>query len=123
MLSVNRKETGQLGERLAQGYLKKRGHRIIETNYRSRYGEIDIISKHKNTLVFTEVRAKKNLEFGSPEESVTEAKANRLRAAAYHYQETHVNLPAQWRIDFIAIEMDDKGNASRIDLIESAVEE
>jgi putative endonuclease len=77
MLPVSRKETGQRGERLAQDYLKKRGYRIIETNYRSPYGEIDIISKHKNTLVFMEVRAKKNLRFGSPEESVTEAKASR----------------------------------------------
>jgi putative endonuclease len=123
MPPVSRKETGQQGELLAQNYLKKRGYRIIETNYRSRYGEIDIVSKHKNTLVFTEVRTKKNLEFGSPEESITEAKANRLRATAYHYQETHSDLPTQWRIDFIAIEMDDKGKASRIDLIESAVGE
>jgi putative endonuclease len=123
MLPVTRKETGQQGELLAQNYLKKRGYRIIETNYRSPYGEIDIIAKHKNYLVFIEVRTKKSLDFGSPEESITEAKAERLRATAYHYQETHHDLPAQWRIDFLAIEMDEKGKPSRINLIESAVGE
>ena len=120
---MTRRETGQQGELLAQNYLKKQGYRIIETNYRCRYGEIDIIARHKDYLVFIEVRTKKNLQFGSPEESITEAKAERLRATAYHYKETHPNLPDQWRIDFIAIEMDEKGKATRINSIENAVGE
>jgi putative endonuclease len=95
MPPVTRKETGQQGELLAQNYLKKRGYRIIETNYRSRYGEIDIIAKHNKHLVFIEVRTKKSREFGSPEESITEAKAGRLRATACQYKETHSDLPDQ----------------------------
>lgn len=118
---MKRSETGQRGERLAQDYLKKSGYRIIETNYRSRYGEIDIISKYKNVLVFTEVRTKISLEYGTPEESMTETKSRRLRATAYHYRQTHVKLPEQWRIDFIAIEIDDRGKLKRLNLIESAV--
>lgn len=120
---MNRSETGQRGERLAQDYFKKRGYRIIETNYRSRYGEIDIVSIYKNVLVFTEVRTKTNLEYGTPEESVTETKARRLRATAYYYRQAHENLPEQWRIDLIAIEIDDKGKVKRINLIESAIGE
>lgn len=120
---MDRKTTGQIGEKLAQDYLKKHGHRIIEINFRTRYGEVDIISKHKNILVFTEVRTKKSLAYGTPEESVTETKARHLRAAAYYYRETHEKLPEQWRIDFIAIEMDDKGKVTRINHIESAIGE
>ncbi|MBN1368372.1 MAG: YraN family protein [Dehalococcoidales bacterium] len=120
---MSRKETGQQGEILAQKYLIKHGYKILETNYRSRYGEIDIISKYKSVLVFTEVRTKNNLGFGTPEESVTEAKATRLRNTAYYYLETHEKLPEQWRIDLIAIELNDKGKVTRINLVESAIEE
>ncbi len=120
---MSRKETGQLGEKFALDYLKKHGYKIIETNYRCRYGEIDIISKQKNCLVFTEVRAKTSLEYGIPEESITETKARHLRAVAYQYLESHENLPDQWRIDFIAIEMDDNNKLKRINLIESAIGE
>ncbi len=120
---MNRKETGQRGEKFALYYLKKHGYKIIETNYRCRYGEIDIVSKRKNCLVFTEVRAKTRLEYGIPEESITETKARHLRATAYQYLESHENLPDQWRIDFIAIEMDDNNKLKRINLIESAIGE
>ncbi len=120
---MNRKTTGQQGEIIAQNYLKKHGHRIIETNFRTRYGEVDIISKHKNILVFTEVRTKKSLEYGTPEESITETKARHLRAAAYYYLQTHEKLPEQWRIDLVAIEMDDNGKVTRINHIESAIGE
>ena len=71
---MKRRDTGILGEKLAQDFLKKRGYRIIDTNYRCAEGEIDIIAKHRDYLVFVEVRTKKSLEFGSPEESITRTK-------------------------------------------------
>jgi len=118
---MNRRDTGILGEKLAQDFLKKQGYRIIETNYRCPEGEIDIIAKHKDYLVFIEVRTKKSLEFGSPEESITPAKMERLRNSAMHYQQTHHNLPLLCRIDVVAIELNQKGDLSRIALIENAV--
>jgi len=118
---MKRKETGILGERLARDFLKKRGYHIIETNYRCPEGEIDIIARHEDYLVFVEVRTKKSLEFGTPEESITPAKKERMRAAAFHYQQTHDDLPPLWRIDVVAIELDPKGKLSRIELIENAV--
>ena len=118
---MKRKETGILGERLAKDFLKKRGYHIIETNYRCPEGEIDIIARHEDYLVFIEVRTKKSLEFGTPEESITPAKKERMRAAAFHYQQTHNDLPPLWRIDFVAVELDQKGKLSRIELIENAV--
>jgi putative endonuclease len=120
---MKRRDTGILGEKLARDFLEKRGYHIIETNYRCPHGEIDIIAKHKDSLVFIEVRAKRSPEFGSPEESITPAKREKIRATAYHYQQTHENLPPLWRIDFVAVELDQRGKPSRIELIENAVSE
>ncbi len=118
---MRRKDTGTLGEKLARDFLKKRGYRILETNYRCPQGEIDIIARHKDVLVFIEVRTKTSLEFGSPEESITQTKKERIKTAAFHYQQTHCSLAPLWRIDVVAIELNQKGKLSRIELIENAV--
>ena len=120
---MRRRDTGILGEKLAKDFLKKRGYRILETNYRCPEGEIDIIARQKGYLVFVEVRTKTSLEFGSPEESITPAKMARLRATASYFQQTHDNLPPLWRIDVVAIELSQRGEPSRIELIENAVGE
>ncbi len=120
---MKRRDTGILGEKLAGDFLKKRGYRIYETNYRCPEGEVDIVARHKDSLVFIEVRSKRSLEFGSPEESITPTKMERLRAVAAHYRQTHNNLPPLWRIDVVAVEIDRKGKPLRIELIENAVGE
>jgi putative endonuclease len=120
---MRRRETGILGEKLAKDFLRKRGYRILKANYRCPQGEIDIIARHRDYLVFIEVRTKRSLDFGSPEESITPAKRERLRTVAAHYQQTHSNLPSLWRIDVVAIELDQRGKPSRIELIENAVGE
>jgi putative endonuclease len=120
---MNRQEIGKLGEKAAQKFLKKRGYRIRETGFRCRHGEIDIIAQQKDYLIFVEVRTKSNLDFGTPEESITRAKKERLIASALTYTATHKNFPSLWRIDVVAVELDDKGKAKRIELIENAVEQ
>jgi len=120
---MKRRNVGILGEKLARDFLKKRGYRILESNYRCPEGEIDIVTRHKDSLVFVEVRTKRSLEFGSPEESITPMKMEKLRAVAARYQQTHENLPALWRIDVVAVEMDQKDKLLRIELIENAVGE
>jgi len=118
---MKRRDIGILGEKLAKDFLSKRSYRIIETNYRCPEGEIDLVAEHKGCLVFVEVRTKKSLNFGHPEESITPAKKERLKAVAAHYQQTHADLPSLWRIDVVAIELDQKGKLLRIELIEYAV--
>ena len=118
---MKRRDTGILGEKLARDFLEKQGYHIIETNYRCPEGEIDIVARHKDYLVFIEVRTKKSLEFGSPEESITPTKMERLRTVAAYYQQTHNNLPSLWRIDVVAVELNQKGKPLRIELIENAV--
>ena len=71
---MKRKELGNIGEKLAKNFLKRKGYRIRETNFRCREGEIDIVAEQKDYLVFIEVRTKASFSFGKPEESITYAK-------------------------------------------------
>lgn len=120
---IDRQQVGKLGEEAARKFLKRRGYRIREIGFRCRHGEIDIIAQKKDYLVFVEVRTKSNLDFGTPEESITQAKKEKLIASALTYTTTHENVPPLWRIDVVAIELDDKGKTTRIELIENAVEQ
>lgn len=120
---MKRRNTGILGEKLARDFLENRGYKIIETNYRCPEGEVDIIAGHDDYLVFIEVRTKTSRSFGSPEESITPTKKERLRAVAFQYQQTHENLPQQWRIDFIGVELNRAKKPLRINIIENAIGE
>jgi len=120
---MKRRETGIYGEKLARDFLEGKGYRILENNYRCPHGEIDIVASDKDCLVFVEVRAKKSADFGTPEESVTPRKMEKLRATANHYLQNNDNPLPQWRIDFLGIELDRKGKLSRIEHIEYAVGE
>jgi putative endonuclease len=119
---MERKDKGQLGENLAKDFLKKKGYRILETNYRCPAGEIDIVTRQKDCLVFVEVRTKANLNFGSPEESITASKMRHLELTANHYLQNHGKLPASWRIDLVAVELDSEDKVKRMELIENAIE-
>ncbi|MHB8105738.1 MAG: YraN family protein [Dehalococcoidales bacterium] len=119
---MKRRETGALGEKIAAEFLVKNSYQIIEKNYRCSDGEIDIIAIQRDTLVFIEVRTKRSRIFGSPEESITLRKKERLKTLAERYGQEHENLPPKWRIDVVAIEMEKSGNVKRIEIIENAVE-
>lgn len=119
---MKRRDTGLLGEKIACEFLGKNGYDIVETNYRCTEGEIDIIARQKDILVFVEVRTKKSYQFGIPEESITATKKDRLRAVAERYGQEHDNIPASWRIDVMAIQLDRNDGVKRIQLIENAVD-
>jgi putative endonuclease len=118
---MKRRETGFRGEQLACDFLNKNGYQLIERNFRCPRGEVDIIARQGNTLVFVEVRTKKGRNFGSPEESITPTKMEHLRNTAAYYRQSHDSLPDSWRIDVIAIEMNSRGQVARIEQIENAV--
>jgi putative endonuclease len=109
IMPLSRRERGALGEKIALDFLVKRNFTILERNFRCREGEIDIIARQGDCLVFVEVRTKTSTKLGTPEESITPAKTQRLVALAQTYLQSHENLPAQWRIDVIAIDMDRQG--------------
>jgi putative endonuclease len=120
MLS-KRKEIGAIGEKLAVDFLKKRGYKILHKNFRCRGGEIDIITQQGDCLVFVEVRTKKGSGFGTPEESVTRSKQERLISLANTYLQTCDSPPSSWRIDVVAIELASNNKVSRLEHIENAV--
>ena len=119
---MKRRQTGVLGEKIACEFLGKNGYKILETNYRCPDGEIDIVAQQKDTLVFIEVRTKKSWGFGMPEESITAVKQERLVKLAEQYGQSHENLPETWRIDVVAIQIENNGKIARIDIIENAVD-
>jgi putative endonuclease len=118
---MSNKSIGDLGESLARGFLESKGYRILDTNYRCPGGEIDIVARQDDFLVFIEVRTRTSLDFGSPEESVTPAKKGRLIATAQHYRQGHYNMPASWCIDFIGIMLHPRGGPPGIDHIPNAI--
>ena len=120
---MKRQETGNLGEKLAADFIQKQGYVILQTNYRCPEGEVDIVARQQDCLVFVEVWAKRGREFGSPEESITPAKMDKLRRVAAHCYQTHEDIPDSWRIDVVALEIDRQNRPRRIELIENAVSE
>lgn len=119
---MKRKTTGIIGEKLAADFLTENGYEIIETNFRCKEGEVDIIAKDGDCLVFAEVRTKRNLMFGSPEESITARKKEHLRNTANYYIQEHESLPQQYRIDLVAVELNRIGETARIEVIKNVVE-
>ncbi|MBT3363034.1 MAG: YraN family protein [Chloroflexi bacterium] len=73
-MTSERRRTGDLGESIATDFLSKAGYKILARNFSCRYGEIDIIAENKDCTVFVEVRTKKSYRFGTPGESITQAK-------------------------------------------------
>jgi len=103
---INNLTTGTKGEDLATKYLKQKGFKIIDRNFRIRGGEIDIIAIDKKELVFIEVKTRTNYKFGLPEEAVTQNKQKILIRASKIYKNNHNNLPESERIDVIAIDLE-----------------
>ena len=81
----NNLEKGRLGENIALAYLKGHGYRILETNYRYKRSEIDIIAIHQSVLVFIEVKARSNFRYGYPESAVDRRKIEMITKGADHY--------------------------------------
>ena len=82
---LTRKSSGAWGEDLALRYLTRRGYRLVERNYRKRRGEIDLIVRNYDTLVFVEVKLRRSTGFGDPLEAVTARKQATIRSLAEQY--------------------------------------
>jgi putative endonuclease len=109
---------GAWGEDLALRYLIKRGYKLLERNYRTRRGEIDLIVRKDDTLVFVEVKLRRGSGYGDPLEAVTPHKQNTLRSVAEHYLYTRKAQFDTLRFDVIGILADRP--EFRLDHIEDA---
>lgn len=110
---------GEKGEGLAAGFLRKQGYKIIEQNFKTRIGEIDIIADDHGTLVFAEVKTRESIEFGKPFEAVNYYKKRKIAKVAMLYLKTLRDIPP-CRFDVVSIYYD-KGRAE-CELIRDAFE-
>lgn len=110
---IAKSETGRLGEQLAKEYLQKKGYKIIEQNYKTKYAEIDLVAKKGDKLVFVEVRTKGNEQFGTPEETINHKKKMKLiwNAKAYVAKKKYKGA---YRIDAICIVLGENEKPKRI---------
>jgi putative endonuclease len=100
---MSKQSTGQTGEALALAHLMKQGYRLIETNWRCRQGELDIVTRHNDVIVFIEVRSRHSATVETAFETITPRKRDKLIKLAQLYLESHELNEATWRIDVIAV--------------------
>lgn len=112
---------GKNNESLAVIYLKRQGYRIIEQNYRTRMGEIDIIAKDNETIAFIEVKSRSSAAFGGPKYAVTHQKKRRISKLALQYLKSIHQNQARARFDVVAISSN-SGQDTTIELIKNAFE-
>lgn len=111
--------SGRYGEDLAIRYLRSRGYKILTTNFRSKFGEIDIIAIDHETLVFIEVKTRWSKKFGLPEEAVTPWKLKSIIKTGEYFKMLHPELPESLRIDVVAISLSPGGEVEEIKLLKN----
>jgi putative endonuclease len=114
----NPSDFGKNAEKTAQKHLRSKGYTIIETNYRCKKGEIDIVAKCGNYLVFCEVKARRNKNYGTALEGVTESKIKKIRETAEDYLTKRNLRGADCRFDVVTL--DETGNGLKVELIPNA---
>ena len=131
MMAHARQRLGATGEDLAAQTLEQAGLTIVARNWRCAVGEIDIIAQEtapdfsaggvrRSWRVLVEVRTRRGTRYGTPQQSITPRKAAKLREVAAHYVQSE-RWRGPWRIDVIAVQMDEQGRLLAVDHIRSAV--
>ncbi|MEX1376383.1 MAG: YraN family protein [Eubacteriales bacterium] len=114
---MNKKNLGDKGESAACRYLENKGYKIVQQNYRTRYGEVDIIAMDKETLVFAEVKLRTGSQFGRGLEAITKHKIDKIHGAAMDYIQKNYEMEPDCRFDVVEIS---KGTRMEILHIENA---
>jgi putative endonuclease len=118
---LNRQQQyGEAGEALAARVLRQKGYKILATNYRTKLGEIDIIARHRDTIVFVEVKARQSLEFGSPKWAITPQKQRKISMVALYYLKTTRQGRSKARFDVVAIHS--TASQPEVEIIQNAFE-
>ena len=118
MLNIKQK-FGKFGEDLAVRFLKKQGYRILQQNFRCRFGEIDIIAKDRDVLVFIEVKSRRTDAFGHPKTAVTKAKQEKISKTALHYLQLHHETDCRARFDVVTVNAASAGKPD-VEIIKNA---
>ena len=119
---TSRQVLGAAGEQLARRHLEQRGYRFVAANWRRPYGELDLIMRDGDVLVFVEVKTRSGERLGTAEESLTAAQARRLLRGAQSFLAEREDLADLfWRVDFVAITLAPTGAVSRLTHIVDAI--
>jgi len=97
------KKTGALGEQYAARYLIAQGYEVLNTNFHSKFGEIDIVARKNNEIIFCEVKTRKNINFGLPQEAFNYKKYSRIKKTIFIYFQNNRTNYSRWRIDLVSI--------------------
>jgi putative endonuclease len=116
------RDIGQSGEKAAAAFLKRKGYRIVASNLRTPFGELDLVARHNGFVVFVEVKSRSTDSLGPPYISVTREKSRRVVRNAVFYLKERRLLDRPWRIDVVSVKMDPLRRIEKIEIIESAVE-
>lgn len=110
---------GKFSEDTAVKYLERHGYNILDLNYKSKLGEVDIIAKEGRTICFVEVKSRSSLVFGLPKEAVDKYKQHKISRCAIVYLKERRLLNQSCRFDVLSV-LDDGGNPPRLELIKDA---
>lgn len=117
----SRQRLGRWGENLAATHLESIGYALVARNWRCRGGEIDLVFRDGETVVFVEVKTRRGRNYGAPEEGLTQHKSNKLLSLGEQYMAEHGLADVNWRIDLVAVELDEHGRLLRCEHIPNAV--
>ncbi len=119
-MTTERQQFGENAESMAARFLEKRGYKILKRNYFNQSGEIDIIAKEKDTIVFVEVKARKPGKYANPKAAINLAKQRKISMVALYYLKKTNQTQSKARFDVVAIgSVCDK---DKIELIKNAFE-
>ncbi|MFH1077128.1 MAG: YraN family protein [Pseudomonadota bacterium] len=119
-MTEHRKRVGMHGEEIATAYLIDKGYKILERNYSSKLGEIDIIAKENGCLAFVEVKTRMGNSFGLPKDAVTPQKRRKLSMLALEYLKKTKQLGHSSRFDVVAVHTRTNDGHTTIELIRNA---
>ncbi len=114
MKRKRKKIVGNKAENIAASYLRDNGYKIILRNYKCKLGEIDLIARDGECLVFVEVRSRSSQKYGAPEQSITGAKRKRLQKLAQYYMCRELHKEVFCRFDLVGIEFDEHEKLLRL---------
>jgi putative endonuclease len=119
MTNRYRQSLGKWGEDIALKFLENQGLRLLFRNYRTQDGELDLVMNTQDQLVIVEVKTRKNIDFGTPEESITDEKIEHLIFATEWLLQQHPEINENWRIDVVSIIGTPAGMDPQIDWFEN----
>lgn len=120
-MSDYRQNLGRWGEQQAAQYLESHGYKVLDRNWRCLRGEIDLVAKEGDVLVFVEVKTRRGRDYGTPEEALTKVKAKRLLELGQRYMLERDLEDVEWRVDLVAVELDRQGKLLRFEHVPNAV--